>query len=89
MPQLSSGDLFGAWTLREFLGEGGNAEVWSASSSDGSTVALKILRSHRAGSEPYLRFRQEIEVLERAAGVRGVLPPLRLRNHAAAAIRCQ
>ena len=54
------GDRIGKWTLVDSLGKGGNAEVWRA--NDGETeVALKILNQRKVHSEPYQRFRLEIE----------------------------
>jgi len=50
-PQVQSGDVLGAWTLRRKLGEGGMGAVFLASRSDGNfaqTVAIKVLRG--AGS---------------------------------------
>ena len=76
MPQFTSGTTFGAWTLEDFLGEGGNAEVWVARASDEKTVALKVLKSRRGDSEPYARFRQEIMTLQRIGQQRGILPIL-------------
>ncbi len=64
------------WELMELLGTGGNAEVWKAADPAGSSVALKILKSVRPGSEPYLRFRSEIEILQRVDERPGVLPAL-------------
>lgn len=58
------GDQIGPWTLRDYLGHGGNADVWEAQS--GSTVvALKVLRKRRVDSEPYLRFRIESDLIQR------------------------
>ena len=58
----SKGEVVGQWELVDQLGQGGNAEVWRA--SDGAVdVALKILHQRRADSEPYQRFRQEIQAL--------------------------
>ena len=76
MPQFSSGEVFGEWALEEFLGAGGNAEVWTAVTSDRETVALKVLKSRRVNSEPYARFRQEILALQRINQQIGVLPIL-------------
>lgn len=53
----------GLWTLHRRLGEGGNAKVWEASHENGTTCALKVLNSSRAGREPYQRFVREIEFL--------------------------
>ena len=62
MPRHSKGEVVGKWELVDQLGQGGNAEVWRA--SDGAVdVALKILHQRRADSEPYQRFRQEIQAL--------------------------
>jgi hypothetical protein len=76
MPQLTEGTIFGAWTIQEFLGHGGNAEVWTARASDDKTVALKVLKSRRVDSEPYARFRQEIMALQQIGHQRGILPIL-------------
>lgn len=76
MPQLRSGTTFCDWTLRDVLGEGGNATVWRASGSNGELVALKILNTRNIKSEPYSRFRQEIAILQRLGERKGVLPIL-------------
>lgn len=53
----------GPWTLHEKLGEGGNATVWSATSTgrDGE-VALKVISAKKATREPYQRFVREVTV---------------------------
>ncbi|MCY4578845.1 MAG: serine/threonine-protein kinase [Chloroflexi bacterium] len=67
------GENIGRWTLIDFLGSGGNAEVWRA--SDGSDeVALKILHRTQQNSEPYQRFRQEIMALEMIGDRPDVVP---------------
>lgn len=72
MARFSPGEAVGQWQLRTSLGEGGNAEVWEA--TDGvRTVALKILKSRRRESEPYERFRREINVLSKIGPGAGVL----------------
>ena len=76
MPQFSSGEVFGEWALEEFLGSGGNAEVWKAAARNRQTVALKVLKNVRVDSEPYARFRQEIAALQRIGRQSGVLPIL-------------
>jgi hypothetical protein len=66
-------DVIGPWTTGETLGEGGNAKVFVA--SDGQReVALKVLKTRRAGSEQCQRFRREIELLRRHGDDPGVLP---------------
>jgi serine/threonine protein kinase len=76
MPAFRSADQVGAWNLQDLLGEGGNAEVWSARATDGETVAVKILKTRNVASEPYARFRQEIMILKRIGLQPGVLPIL-------------
>ena len=73
MPRNKAGETIGYWKLVKLLGSGGNAEVWRA--TDGSQeVALKILNQHRADSESYQRFRQEIEALQRIGPRSDVVP---------------
>ena len=71
-----SGTKINDWQLTELLGTGGNAEVWKATARDGRVVALKILKTKNPASEPYKRFRSEIEVLQRLGERPGVLPLL-------------
>lgn len=72
---MNVGDDVAGWELVERLGGGGNAEVW-LSRRGGSEVALKILKTRRADSEPYARFRTEIQVLSTHSDDPGVLPIL-------------
>ena len=75
MPRRSRDQSIGQWRLIDPLGQGGNAEVWRA--TDGhETVALKILNQRRGNSEPYRRFRQEIEALEQIGTQPGIMPLL-------------
>ena len=75
MLRRKPGELVGRWKLVHFLGKGGNAEVWRA--SDGrAEVALKILNQRRAESEPYQRFRQEIETLRQIGDHANIMPLL-------------
>lgn len=71
-----SGQIVDGWHLIEPLGEGGNADVWLAEKPASPAVALKILRQTRPASEPYRRFRSEMEVLRRLGTHPGVLPLL-------------
>ncbi len=57
------------------LDSGGNAEVWRATDG-GQEVALKILNQRKVTSEPYQRFRQEIEALQRIGPRPDVVPLL-------------
>lgn len=63
------------WEILGPLGTGGNAEVWLT--TDGQQeVALKVLKTKKVESEPYGRFRNEIDVLRRFKNEKGVLPIL-------------
>jgi Protein tyrosine and serine/threonine kinase len=73
---FKKGDEIGGFVLLEPLDEGGNAFVWQARRPDLGEVALKILKSKNVQSEPYARFRQEVDVLKRIGDRRGVLPLL-------------
>ena len=69
-----AGEVFGAYTLIESLGAGGNAEVWKATTA-GRDVALKLLRRYRR-DEPYARFKREVQQLQTLGDEPGVLPYL-------------
>ena len=75
MPRHSKGEVVGKWELVDQLGEGGNAEVWRASDGE-ADVALKILHQRRADSEPYQRFRQEVQVLRQIGSHPCIVPLL-------------
>jgi serine/threonine protein kinase len=74
--RYKSGASLGPWELLEKLGTGGNAEVWRARRHDGETVALKILKATRIDSEPYKRFRIEVDTLRQLEPRTGLLPLL-------------
>jgi hypothetical protein len=71
---LKEGGRVGPWTLRWFLGGGGNAEVWEAKRSS-EVVALKVLRKRDVTSEPFARFCIESDFLQRVRPS-GVVPIL-------------
>lgn len=72
-----AGEQIGPWRLLEELGRGGNAIVWRAvHATEGSEVALKVLKSRKPTTEPYRRFVREIEFLRSLQGFDGVLPIL-------------
>lgn len=74
---MKVGDRFGPWKLIKFIAPGGNGLVWQATNvSDGSEVALKILKTTERKSEPFARFRAEVEVNRLIAKRSGVLPLL-------------
>lgn len=55
------GDRFGSWTLRRFIAEGGNGEVWEVDDDSGQAAAMKIL--YRFGGDAYARFKREVEIV--------------------------
>ena len=73
---MKAGDELDGWRLQDLIGRGGNATVWRAARTDGTNAALKILNSARSASEPYARFRREIETLEALGRMPGILPIL-------------
>jgi serine/threonine protein kinase len=66
----------GPYRVGEELGRGGNAVVYRAvREGDAVEVALKV-RAGTPSAEPYRRFKQEIETLQRIGSFPGVLPVL-------------
>jgi serine/threonine protein kinase len=72
--KLRPGTMVGSRRLQQRIGAGGNAEVWRAIDESANVCALKVLNSRTATKEPYLRFRNEVEALQRLCGDEGVLP---------------
>jgi hypothetical protein len=70
------GRQIGPWTLNQFLGEGGNAEVWNASREGEPGRALKILRDRRPDAVAYRRFRREVETHQQLGERADVVPML-------------
>ncbi|MEO1337331.1 MAG: protein kinase, partial [Myxococcota bacterium] len=61
-----SGFAFGAYTLRETIGQGGMGTVYRAERTDGTMaheIAVKVLHHAHADSETMRRFRIECQVL--------------------------
>ena len=67
---------WGTYTLGRVLAAGGNATVHSANAPDGTRVAIKIIKTKRPDSEPWKRFKSEINVLKQLAGTTGIMPIL-------------
>ena len=68
------GQKVGTWTLKKYLGGGGNGEVWQCTNSKGEHGAIKLLKAVRPKS--YARFRDEIIVIEKNSDVKGIIPIL-------------
>lgn len=74
---VATSHRIGPWIIGESLGSGGNAEVYKAVRHDtDEAVALKVIFSKRADSEPYRRFVREVEFLQGLTIDDGVLPLL-------------
>jgi Protein kinase domain len=69
------GDRIGRFELVESIGRGGNALVFRARDAE-TDVALKVLKTRKVDSEPYSRFRREIETVRSLGRRGGVLPVL-------------
>lgn len=67
-----AGEVIDGWVLEEFLGAGGNGEVWRAHRGP-EAAALKILWAKDPGRDAYRRFRAEVEFM-RGHPHDGVLP---------------
>lgn len=66
----------GPYRVLDTLGHGGNAKVYRAvREGDETEIALKV-RGGKPSAEPYRRFKQEIETLQRIGKFVGVLPVL-------------
>src|SRR5208283_5829321 len=71
--KFKKGRQFGKWELSEFIGEGGNGEVWRAilSHDPSKIIAIKLLKN--LDNERYTRFKDEIKVLKENADIKGLL----------------
>lgn len=73
---MSGTKRVGSYRILGTLGKGGNATVYRAiRDGDEAEVALKV-RAGRRTAEPYRRFKQEIETLQRIGIFAGILPVL-------------
>jgi Protein kinase domain len=65
----------GRWELLNFVGRGGNGQVWRARSDKGEFGAIKVLHKATA-KKANQRFRDEVQAMRDCAGIKGVLPLL-------------
>jgi len=63
---------FGEWILLEYLGGGGNGEVWKAINLKDEIQAIKILKKIKP--KAYSRFIDEIKILEKNSNLTGLIP---------------
>ena len=65
----------GNWIQIKKIGKGGNAKVFEVQHKDDPDykVAMKVLKAKRIQTEPYKRFKSEIEILNRLEGFEGIL----------------
>ncbi|UJW80102.1 protein kinase domain-containing protein [Hydrogenophaga sp. SL48] len=66
------GDKFGDWTLEEYLGGGGNGDVWLARNPKHAPHAIKLLKT--VTTESYTRFTAEIDALSKLGTLNGIVP---------------
>lgn len=69
---FKKGQTFGNWTLSNFLGGGGNGEVWQCENTGGISKAIKLLK--RIKTKSYLRFVDETNVIEHNSDLKGIIP---------------
>ncbi|MBI6118333.1 protein kinase domain-containing protein [Salegentibacter maritimus] len=63
---------FGDWKLLEYLGGGGNGEVWKCEDKSGNIGAIKLIKSIKQKS--YDRFKDEITITEKNSDLDGIIP---------------
>jgi serine/threonine-protein kinase len=69
------GQKIGSWTLQEYLGGGGNGDVWKCSGSqsdNGKQGAIKLLK--KVKPKPYSRFLDEVKVIRENSDIPGIIP---------------
>lgn len=65
-------EIFGKWRLVQYLGGGGNGEVWKCIDSEGNERAIKLLKSVK--EKAYQRFLDETSILSQNADIEGIIP---------------
>lgn len=69
------GAILGDWTVGDFVGSGGNGEVFKATSQDGRSGVIKVLLERLWNDATrYQRFEHEVQAMLRCRDVTGVLP---------------
>ena len=66
------GQKFNDWTLTQYLGGGGNGEVWACQNSKGDINAIKLLKKIK--QKAYNRFIDETTVIDRNSDIEGIIP---------------
>ncbi|MBK6265127.1 protein kinase [Marivirga sp. S37H4] len=66
------GQKFNDWTLTQYVGGGGNGEVWACQNSKGVINAIKLLKKIKP--KAYTRFIDEITVIDKNSAIQGIIP---------------
>ncbi len=69
---FEKGQKFNQWTLKTYLGGGGNGEVWKCTDKDANEGAIKLIK--RINNKSYGRFLDEISVVDRNSDISGIIP---------------
>ncbi|QWH96979.1 protein kinase domain-containing protein [Bacillus mycoides] len=69
--EFKKGQVFGSWTLIQFINGGGNGEVWLTESEKGEKFAIKLLK--KLTNVAYHRFVDEVETIKNNSDVKGIL----------------
>lgn len=71
---FQTGQKFHDWTLTQYLGGGGNGEVWACQNSKGDVNAIKLLKKIKP--KAYGRFTDETIVIDNNSDIEGIIPTI-------------
>jgi hypothetical protein len=63
---------FGEWTLKSYLGGGGNGEVWKCIDKKNTEGAIKLMK--KVKPKPYVRFLDETKIIQENSDIEGIIP---------------
>ncbi len=72
--KVKKGQKIGKWILTSLLGKGGNGEVWRCTADNKKYRAIKLLM--QTNQKRYLRFKDEIFIIEKKSKLEGILHPI-------------
>ena len=75
-PMTDSARRFSGWRILGKIADTRHSVIWEAEGDDGRRAAIKELRDRKPAREPYLRFKDEVELHARLGPRSGVLPVL-------------